>query len=33
VAARASELGVTRVHLSISHDAGLAIAYVVCEGA
>ncbi len=33
VAARAAELGVTRVHLSISHDAGLAIAYVVCEGA
>jgi holo-[acyl-carrier protein] synthase len=28
-----TELGVTRVHLSISHDAGLAIAYVVCEGA
>ncbi|WP_203569104.1 holo-ACP synthase [Aestuariimicrobium ganziense] len=32
VAARADELGITRVHLSISHDAGLACAYVVCEG-
>ncbi|CAI9406930.1 MULTISPECIES: holo-ACP synthase [Aestuariimicrobium] len=31
VAARAAELGITRVHLSISHDAGLACAYVVCE--
>ncbi len=31
VAARAAELGVTKVHLSLSHDAGLAVAYVVCE--
>lgn len=33
VAARARELGVTKVHLSLSHDAGLAVAYVVCESA
>lgn len=32
VARRASELGVTRVHLSLSHDAGVAVAMVVCEG-
>ena len=32
VAARASELGVRRVHVSISHDAGVAVAVVVCEG-
>lgn len=32
VAARASELGVESVHLSISHDAGVAVAMVVCEG-
>ena len=31
VAARASELGVGRTHLSISHDAGLAVAMVVLE--
>ncbi len=31
VAARAAALGVTRIHLSLSHDAGLAVAYVVCE--
>lgn len=31
VAARATELGITRVHLSISHDAGIACAYVICE--
>ena len=31
VAARAAELGVQRVHLSISHDAGVAVALVVCE--
>lgn len=31
VAARAAELSVDRVHLSLSHDAGLAIAMVVCE--
>lgn len=32
VAARAAELGVATVHLSISHDAGVAVALVVCEG-
>ncbi|HNV11947.1 MAG TPA: holo-ACP synthase [Propionibacteriaceae bacterium] len=32
VAARASELGVRDTHLSISHDAGVVIAMVVCEG-
>jgi holo-[acyl-carrier protein] synthase len=32
VAARAEELGVTRLHLSISHDAGIASAMVVAEG-
>lgn len=31
VAARAAELGVTRIHLSLSHDAGIATAFVVCE--
>ncbi|HMY08138.1 MAG TPA: holo-ACP synthase, partial [Marmoricola sp.] len=31
VAARASELGVRRTHLSISHDAGVAVAMVVLE--
>ncbi len=31
VAARAAELGITHVHLSISHDGGLATAFVVCE--
>lgn len=31
VAARASELGVVRTHLSISHDAGVAVAMVICE--
>ena len=31
VAARASELGVGRTHLSISHDAGVAVAMVVLE--
>ncbi len=31
VQARLDALGVTRVHLSISHDAGLAVAMVVCE--
>ncbi len=31
VAARADELGVTRFHLSISHDAGIASAVVVAE--
>lgn len=32
VAARAAEIGVTRVHVSLSHDAGVASAMVVCEG-
>ncbi len=31
VAARASELGIARWHLSISHDAGIASAMVVAE--
>lgn len=31
VAARATELGVHRMHLSLSHDAGIATAFVVCE--
>lgn len=31
VAARAAELGVGAVHLSLSHDAGIATAFVVCE--
>ncbi|GAB78034.1 holo-[acyl-carrier protein] synthase [Austwickia chelonae] len=31
VAARAEALGVTRVHLSLSHDAGIATAFVVAE--
>lgn len=33
VAARAAELGVVRWHLSLSHDAGIASAMVVAEGA
>lgn len=32
VAARAAELGVSHVHLSLTHDAGIAAAFVVCEG-
>lgn len=32
VADRADELGVSRLHVSISHDAGVAVAMVVCEG-
>jgi holo-[acyl-carrier protein] synthase len=32
VAARAAELGVARVHVSLSHDAGIASAMVVLEG-
>lgn len=31
VAERASVLGVDRVHLSLSHDAGMALAFVVLE--
>jgi holo-[acyl-carrier protein] synthase len=31
VAARAAELGVTRLHLSLSHDGGIASAMVVAE--
>ena len=31
VAARAVELGVHHIHLSLSHDAGIATAFVVCE--
>lgn len=31
VAARVAELGVRRIHLSISHDGGFATAMVVCE--
>ncbi|MFW2512987.1 holo-ACP synthase [Demequina sp. SO4-13] len=32
VALRASELGIDRFHLSLSHDAGIASAVVVAEG-
>ncbi len=32
VAARADELGVVRTHLSVSHDAGVAVALVLLEG-
>lgn len=31
VAARCAELGIGAVHLSLSHDAGIATAFVVCE--
>ena len=31
VAELAASLGVTRVHLTLSHDAGVAVAMVVCE--
>jgi holo-[acyl-carrier protein] synthase len=31
VAARVAELGIARLHLSITHDAGVAAAVVVCE--
>ncbi|MFT8395531.1 holo-ACP synthase [Propionibacterium sp.] len=32
VAVRAEQIGVTHLHLSLSHDGGLAVAYVVAEG-
>ncbi|MSS46048.1 holo-ACP synthase [Cutibacterium sp. WCA-380-WT-3A] len=32
LARRAKELGVRTVHLSLTHDAGVAVAMVVCEG-
>nr|NLI51327.1 holo-ACP synthase [Propionibacterium sp.] len=32
VRSRMTELGVSTVHVSISHDAGVALAMVVCEG-
>lgn len=32
VADRAAELGAVRTHLSLSHDAGVAVAFVVVEG-
>lgn len=32
VAVRAAELGVDRLHLSLSHDAGIASAVVIAEG-
>nr|WP_294696695.1 holo-ACP synthase [uncultured Friedmanniella sp.] len=32
VADRAADLGVTAIHVSLSHDAGIASAVVVCEG-
>ncbi|WP_331716056.1 hypothetical protein [Tessaracoccus coleopterorum] len=31
VAARVEELGIGRIHLSISHDGGYATTMVVCE--
>ncbi|MBW3085651.1 Holo-[acyl-carrier-protein] synthase [Austwickia sp. TVS 96-490-7B] len=31
VARRAAEMGITHVHLSLSHDAGIATAFVVAE--
>ena len=31
VAARIAELGIDRIHLSISHDGGFATTMVVCE--
>lgn len=31
VACRAAELGIDRIHLSLSHDAGIASAFVICE--
>ena len=32
VAAQASAAGITSIHVSLSHDAGIASAVVVCEG-
>jgi holo-[acyl-carrier protein] synthase len=32
VLARAQELGVTSMHVSLSHDAGIASAVVIAEG-
>ena len=32
IAEVAAERGITSIHLSMSHDAGLAIAYVIAEG-
>ena len=32
VAARAAALGIGTIHVSLSHDAGIASAVVVCEG-
>ncbi|HEY9291197.1 MAG TPA: holo-ACP synthase [Microlunatus sp.] len=31
VARRAAELGVASIHVSLSHDAGIASAFVICE--
>lgn len=31
-AAHAQRQGVTKIHISLSHDAGIAAAYVICEG-
>jgi holo-[acyl-carrier protein] synthase len=31
VADRAASLGITRIHVSLSHDAGIASAFVICE--
>ncbi|GAA1388963.1 holo-ACP synthase [Luteococcus peritonei] len=33
VAARVAELGITTIHLSMSHDGGMATAIVICEDA
>ena len=32
VGSRVDELGISRMHVSISHDDGVAVAMVVCEG-
>jgi len=32
VAARAAQMGVATIHVSLSHDAGIASAVVICEG-